>query len=91
MKKLFGEKGAESDLQKLDRHIRDMARATAAEILKVVNDLVPDLSAQTHCTCLPLAVEYPSFQVAWHPVTVSWKLVVRFIGDNKLVPCLTEH
>ena len=91
MKKLFGEKDADSALQKLNRLIQDKARTTAAEILKVVNELVPDLSMQTHSTCLPLAVEYPSFQVAWHPVTVSWKLVVRFIGDNKLVPCLTEH
>jgi len=61
MKKLFGEKDAESALQRLDRLIRDEARTTAAEILKVVNDLVPDLSAQTHPTCFPLAVEYSSF------------------------------
>ena len=61
MKKLLGGNDAESALRRLDRHIRDEARTTAAEILKVVNDLVPNLSAQTHSICLPLAVEYPSF------------------------------
>jgi hypothetical protein len=52
MKKLLGEKDAEAVLQRLDRLIRDEAQTTAAEILKVMNSLVLDLSEKTRSTCL---------------------------------------
>ena len=55
-----GDKDTEAVLQRLDRLTLDEARTTAAEILKVVYSLVQDMSKQTYCTCLSLAIEYPS-------------------------------
>jgi hypothetical protein len=45
VKKLFGgDKDAEAILQRLDRLTQDEARATAAEILKIVHGLMQDIS-----------------------------------------------
>ena len=61
VKQLFGGgKDAEVILQRLDRLTLDEARTTGAEILKVVYGLVQDMSKQTYCTCLSLAIEYSS-------------------------------
>ena len=61
VKQLFGGgKDAEVVLQRLDRLTLDEARTTGAEILRVVYSLVQDMSKQTYCTYLSLAVEYPS-------------------------------
>ena len=60
MKQLFGGgKDAEVVLQRLDRLTLDEARTTAAEILKVVYGLVQDMSKQTYCFHLSLAIECP--------------------------------
>ena len=55
-----GDKHTEATLQRLDRLTLDEARTTAAEILKVVYGLIQDMSKQTSCTCVSLAIEYPS-------------------------------
>ena len=55
-----GEKDTEAVLQRLDRLTLDEARTTAAEILKVVYGLAQDMSKQTYCTCLSLAIKCPS-------------------------------
>jgi len=58
VKQLFGGgKDAELVLQRLDRLTLDEARTAGAEILKVVHGLVQDMSKQTNCTCLSLAIE----------------------------------
>jgi len=58
VKQLFGGgKGAELVLQRLDRLTLDEARTTGAEILQVVYGLVQDMSKQTYCACLSLAIE----------------------------------
>ena len=44
MKKIFGERDAETILRRLDRLSHNEARTTAAEILKVVYGLVRDMS-----------------------------------------------
>jgi len=55
-----GDKHTKAALQRLDRLTLDEARTTAAEILKVVYGLIQDMSKQTYCTCVSLAIEYPS-------------------------------
>jgi hypothetical protein len=57
---IFGDKHTEAVLQRLGRLTFGEARATAAEILKVVYGLVQDMSKQTYYTCLSMAIEYPS-------------------------------
>ena len=58
---IFGrDNDIEAVLQRLDRLTLNEARRTAAEILKVVHGLVQDMSKQTSCTRLSLAIEYPS-------------------------------
>jgi len=52
-----GDKHTEAVLQRLDWLTLDEAQMTAAEILKVVYGLVQDMSKQTDCTCLSLAIE----------------------------------
>ena len=54
-----GDKDTEAVLQRLDRLTLDEARTTAAEILEIVYGLVQDMSKQTYCTCLSMAIEYP--------------------------------
>jgi len=54
------DKHTEAVLQRLDRLTLDKARTIAEEILKVVYGLVQDMSKQTYCICLSLAIEYPS-------------------------------
>jgi len=55
-----GDKHTKAVLQRLDRLTLDEARTTAAEILKAVHGLILDMSKQTYCTCVSLAIEYPS-------------------------------
>jgi len=55
-----GDNDIEVVLQRLDRLTLNEARRTAAEILEVVYGLVQDMSKQMPCTCLSLAIEYPS-------------------------------
>jgi len=49
-KKLFGEKGIEAILRRLDRLTQDEARTTAAETLKVIYGLVQEMSEHPHST-----------------------------------------
>ena len=49
-KKLFGEKGVEAILQRLERLTQDEPRTTAAETLKVMYGLVQEMSEQSHAT-----------------------------------------
>ena len=56
-----GDKHTKAVLQRLDRLTLKEARTTAAEILKVVYGLVQDMSKQTYCTCLSLAIDYPPY------------------------------
>src|SRR5260221_10517183 len=55
-----GDKHTEAVLQRLDRLTLDEARTTPAEILKVIYGLIQDMSKQTYCTCVSLAIEYTS-------------------------------
>jgi len=59
---IFGrDKHTKAALERLNRLALDEARTTAAEILKVVYGLVQDMSKQTYCTCLSLAIDYPPY------------------------------
>ena len=51
-----GDEHTEAVLQRLDRLTLDEARITAEEILKVVYGLVQDMSKQTYCARLSLAL-----------------------------------
>ena len=55
-----GDNRIKAVLQRLDRLTLDESRTTTAETLKVVYGLVKDMSKQAYCTCLSLAIEYPS-------------------------------
>ena len=57
VKKLSGE---EAVLERLDRLTQVEARTTAAETLRVIYDLVQEMSERMHSTCHWLAVDYLS-------------------------------
>ena len=88
---LGGDKHTKAVLQRLGRLTVDEARTTAEEILQGVYGLIHDMSKQTCCTCLSLAIEYPSRQMVKHLVMQPATLVVRFVVNSELVPYLTEH
>ena len=64
IKNLFGQKGVEAALHRLDRLTQDEARTTIAQILKVVYALVQDKNVvtegeQIRSACYSLSVERP--------------------------------
>jgi hypothetical protein len=96
VKKGFGEKDVEAILQRIDRPTQDEARTTAAQILEVVHGLVQNMSVvmdgeQTRSVCNPVSIEYLTLQTAKHRLTMSGNALVRFVGENELVLCLTER
>ena len=84
VKKVFGERDVEAVLQRLDRLTHDEARTTAAQALSVVHSLVQNIRVvvdgeQTHSAHISSLL------------TMSVKTSVRFVGDNDLIPWLTER
>lgn len=86
MKKIFRENDVEAVLRRLDRLTLDEARATSAQTLSVVYDLVQNMRVvmdgeQLHYAYLLPAVEYSSLQSARHQWMVSDTPSVRSPGD----------
>jgi hypothetical protein len=65
VKKVFGEKGVDTALQRLDRLTQDDVWTTAAETLEVVYGLAQNMSVvidgeETHSACNLPSIEYHS-------------------------------
>ena len=96
VKRVFGEKDVKAVLQRLDRLTQDEARMTTAQILEVIYRLVQNMSVvmdgeRTHLACNLASIEYCSLQMAKYRLTMSGNALVQFVGENKLVQCLTER
>ena len=88
-KSLFGGKALAADediqeaLQKLDRLTQEELRSVAAQTLGVVSGELA-LSARN-----PTSTEYPSLDIQASVDRVR-EDTSTFVGDNKVLPCLTE-
>lgn len=83
--------------QRLGQPAPGRAQMAAAETPKAVHwhgiieyvDVVTD-SERARSACHPSSTKYPSLQMGIHQSVVFRKLAVCFVGNSRLLVCLTE-